>query len=76
MICQHATSDRDRLIAERLADMTVAAGLAQVLPFTQRDQMDQMDQMARAEREEIWHESGRIRCAEAASAGPTHADQR
>ena len=33
MIYQHATEDRDRLIAERLGAMTVEAGLATVLPI-------------------------------------------
>lgn len=34
MVYQHATGDRDRLIAERLAQMTADAGLAPVVPIT------------------------------------------
>jgi integrase len=34
MVYQHATEDRDRLIAERLTEMTVQAGLAPVVPIT------------------------------------------
>ena len=36
MIYQHATEDRDRLIAERLATMTTDAGLAAVTPISDR----------------------------------------
>ena len=38
MIYQHATEDRDRLIAERLATMTTDAGLAAVTPISDRKQ--------------------------------------
>ncbi len=38
MIYQHATEDRDRLIAERLATMTTDAGLAPVTPISDREQ--------------------------------------
>jgi integrase len=37
MVYQHATEDRDRLIAERLTAMTEEAGLAHVIPLTQPD---------------------------------------
>jgi integrase len=33
MVYQHAAEDRDRLIAERLAEMTAEAGLAPVVPI-------------------------------------------
>jgi hypothetical protein len=33
MIYQHASADRDRLIAERLDVMTVEAGLAPIVPI-------------------------------------------
>jgi hypothetical protein len=36
MVYQHATEDRDRLIADRLSAMTIEAGLAPVLPITGR----------------------------------------
>ena len=39
MIYQHATEDRDRLIAERLAAMTVEAGLASARPTTAEDDL-------------------------------------
>ena len=38
MIYQHATADRDRLIADRLAAMTAEAGLASVTPMTDREE--------------------------------------
>ena len=41
MIYQHATEDRDRLIADRLTAMTVEAGLATVLPITGRHESAQ-----------------------------------
>ena len=37
MIYQHATEDRDRLIAEGLATMTTDAGLAPVMQIPDRD---------------------------------------
>ncbi len=37
MIYQHATEDRDRLIAERLATMTTDAGLATVTRIGDRE---------------------------------------
>jgi integrase-like protein len=37
MIYQHATNDRDRLIADRLAAMTEEAGLAPVLPMVAKN---------------------------------------
>ncbi len=55
LIYQHATSERDRLIAQRLTEMAVVAGVASVLPFTPRDEMDHT---RRTQREEIWHGSG------------------
>ena len=39
MIYQHATEDRDRLIAERLAAMTVEAGLTSARPTTAEDDL-------------------------------------
>jgi integrase len=43
MIYQHATEDRDRLIAERLAAMTVEAGLASVRRTTAEDDLARTD---------------------------------
>jgi hypothetical protein len=37
MVYQHATEDRDLLIAERLTAMTEATGLAPVIPLAQPD---------------------------------------
>lgn len=36
MVYQHATEDRDRLIADRLTEMTVEAGLAPVIPIDRK----------------------------------------
>jgi integrase len=39
MVYQHATEDRDRVIAERLAAMTIEAGLASARPGTGEDDL-------------------------------------
>ena len=36
MVYQHATEDRDRLIADRLTAMTAEAGVASVVPLPDR----------------------------------------
>jgi integrase len=55
MIYQHATDERDRVIAERLADMATAAGLADVVPITAAGGRSRRSSARDLARE--WHES-------------------
>jgi integrase len=54
MIYQHATDERDRVIAERLADMAAAAGLAEVVPITAAEGRTRRTHARDLARE--WHE--------------------